>query len=170
MWGLLFFSGCVGWHDLFQRDRPDETLLTATLAAGRGGHADVALVLGCPASLGGGPSPCERCRVRAAVLAYQQGIVGALLFSGGAAHNRWVEGEVMARLARHNGVPPERTLVEGRALSTWQNVRFSGRIMRSRGLRTALVISVADHLPRARRFAEYYGIDVVGYRACDLPE
>jgi uncharacterized SAM-binding protein YcdF (DUF218 family) len=164
---LAPLCGCAGWHDLFQRDHPDEALLAATLAAGRGGPADVALVLGCPARKGGGVSPCERCRVRAAVSAYQRGAAGALIFSGGAAHNRWVEGEVMARLARDKGVPAERALVEGQALTTWQNFRFSQRIMRAHGLRTALIISAADHLPRARRFADYYGIDVTGYLACD---
>lgn len=162
----LLLSGCAPWHDLFQRDRPDEALIRSALIAPGPEVADVALVLGCPATAGGRVSECLRCRVRAAARAYRQGRAPYLLFSGGAAHNRHVEADVMARAAVDLGVPEERVLREGQSLTTWQNVRFAQRIMRARGLRTALVISVAEHLPRARRFVEYYGVPAT-YMACD---
>jgi uncharacterized SAM-binding protein YcdF (DUF218 family) len=40
--------------------------------------------------------------------------------------------------------------------------------MAQHGFHRALIISTADHLPRAERFAAYYGIDA-RYRACDRP-
>jgi hypothetical protein len=42
--------------------------------------------------------------------------------------------------------------------------------MKRRGFRTALVISTADHLPRARRIARFWGLDDrrAGYLACDV--
>lgn len=163
---LASLGGCAAWHDLFQRDRPDEALIQATLRAPGPARTDVAVVLGCPAEQDGSASACLRCRVRAAVRSYQAGQVRAVIFSGGAAHNRWVEGEVMAELAARAGVPAADLLVEGRALTTWQNLRYAGRIMRAHGFTTALVISAAEHLPRARRFTEYYGIPS-RYAACD---
>jgi uncharacterized SAM-binding protein YcdF (DUF218 family) len=162
-------AGCAPWHDFFQRDQPDEALIAQTLAAPGPERTDVAVVLGCPADPDGGLSPCLQCRVQAAVRSYRAGRVGALLFSGGAAHNRHVEAEVMAEAALRAGVPAARILVEGRSLTTWQNLRYAGRLMRGRALRTALVISAAAHLPRARRFTEYYGIPA-RYLACDRPE
>ena len=140
--------------------------MRAALAVPGPEAADVALVLGCPATAGGRLSDCQRCRVRAAATSYREGRAAYLLFSGGAAHNRHVEADVMARAAVDLGVPAERVLREGASLTTWQNVRFSKRLMGARGLRTALVISIADHLPRARRFVEYYGVPAT-YQACD---
>ncbi len=64
----------------------------------------------------------------------------------------------MAALSRAFGVAEKQILVEGRALTTWQNLRYAQRIMLAHGYRTALLISTRDHLPRARRFADYYGI------------
>ena len=86
--------------------------------------------------------------------------VKAVIFSGGAAHNRYVEGEVMATLANQSGVPRDRIFVEGQSLTTWQNLRYAQRIMQDHGFATALIISATNHLPRARRFAEYYHIPV----------
>ncbi|MCS6915207.1 MAG: YdcF family protein [Myxococcales bacterium] len=163
---LLPAAGCAAWHDLFQRDRPTEALVQAALAVPGPAVADVALVLGCPAAPDGTLSPCQQCRVRSAVRSFRQGRARYLLFSGGDAHNPWVEAEVMARAAVALGVPPERVLREDKALTTWQNVRLSWRLMRRHGLRTALVITTADHLPRARRFVQYHGLPAT-YRACD---
>jgi uncharacterized SAM-binding protein YcdF (DUF218 family) len=131
---------------------------------------DAALVLGCPANPDGTASPCERCRVKTATRAFRSGRVGALVFSGAAAHSPHVEADVMADLAIRRGVPGSLVFRERRALTTWQNVRFSARLLARRGYRTVLIISTADHLPRARRTARYYGLDDAhtGYAACDL--
>jgi uncharacterized SAM-binding protein YcdF (DUF218 family) len=66
-------------------------------------------------------------------------------------------------------VPAERVLRERRALTTWQNLRFSLAMLRARSAATVLVISTADHLPRARRIARYWGLDDAHarYFACD---
>jgi len=160
------FSGCAAWHDLFQRDQPDPTALAQALAQPTPSSTDVAVVLGCPSEDDGRPSLCLQCRVHAAQQVLTQGRVRALIFSGGAAHNRHVEAEVMAGLAQHRGVGRDQILLEGQSLTTWQNLRFSQRIMRAHGFQSALLISTRDHLPRARRFAAYYGIPVALY-ACE---
>jgi ceramide glucosyltransferase len=153
-------SGCAAWHDLFQRDRPSEELLREAMRLPSPASTDVGIALGCPSEDDGEPSPCLRCRVKGALRALREKRVQAVIFSGGAAHNRHVEGAVMASLARSLGVPDSQILVEGQALTTWQNLRNSQRIMNAHGFRTALLISTRDHLPRARRFAEYYEIPV----------
>ncbi len=157
---LALLAGCAPWHDLFQRDREDSELLAQTLRLPAPEHTDVAIALGCPADEDGAASECLQCRVRAAVEAVRQARVRAVIFSGGAAHNRFVEGEVMAALASQNGLAADQIYIEGRSLTTWQNLRYSQRIMREHGFSTALIISAKNHLPRARRFAEYYRIPV----------
>jgi vancomycin permeability regulator SanA len=154
----LLSWGCAAWHDLFQRDRPDGDTLAQALRLPAPTATDVGIALGCPSEDDGSPSDCLRCRVAGALRALRQKRVRAVIFSGGAAHNRHVEAEVMAALIRSYGVPESQIMVEGKALTTWQNLRNAQRLMRARGYETALLISTRDHLPRARRFADYYGI------------
>jgi uncharacterized SAM-binding protein YcdF (DUF218 family) len=163
---LLAQTGCAAWHDLFQRDKPSSQVYAEAQALPRPKATDVAVVLGCPANPDGTPSPCLRCRITATLAAYHRGEVRAAIFAGGAAHNRFIEAAVMAREAARLGMPQDAIFLEGESLTTWQNLRFSKRIMASHGFQTALLISTRDHLPRARRFAEYYGIPVA-LSACE---
>ena len=75
----------------------------------------------------------------------------------------------MADLAVRRGVPEAALRREGRALTTWQNVRLSRGLLDDMKARTTLIISTADHLPRARRIALFYGYtdEQTGYFACD---
>ena len=156
--GVISFSGCAAWYDLFQRDKPRPELYAEAQAQPKPRATDVAVVLGCPANSDGTPSLCLRCRIKAALAAYQQGKVRAAIFAGGAAHHRFLEAAVMAREAERLGMPREVIFLESESLTTWQNLRFTKRIMQEHGFATALLISTKDHLPRARRFADYYGI------------
>ena len=167
---IAFAAGCTGLRDVFtpyaKHPEEVESLLAEEAPLP---HYDAALILGCPALPDGSPSPCERCRVKSAVRQYRRGVVGKLVFSGGAAHSSDVEADVMGALAEHRGVPAADVLREPRALTTWQNVRFSLAILRAHALDTVLVISTADHLPRARRIARFFGLDDAHarYFACD---
>ena len=164
-------AACADARDLFRPYVPNrQEMYQVQILPWPGAVMDVGLVLGCPAEADGTLSPCEQCRVDAAVKAYESGLVRNLLFSGGAAHSPHVEADVMADAAIAKGVPAERVVRERRALTTWQNLRFSLAEMKRRGFRTALVISTADHLPRARRIARFWGLDDsrAGYLACDV--
>ena len=161
-------AGCTDLRDVFRPYAKHPEEVEALLAEETPlPHYDAALVLGCPALPDGTPSPCERCRVKSAVRQYRRGHVGRIIFSGGAAHSPAVEADVMGDLAVRRGVPAADVVREGRALTTWQNVRFSLRLMRPG--ETVLVISTADHLPRARRIARFWGLDDAHarYFACD---
>lgn len=164
-------ASCADGRDLFAPYRPRGDEIRAMLAWPRlQGRADVAIVLGCPAEDDGTASLCELCRIKSAVRAYREGRAARLLFSGGAAHSHHVEADVMADLANRNGVPESKILREGRAMTTWQNLRFAKKLLEDHALETVLIISTSDHLPRAHRIASYYGFDdrKSDYLACDV--
>jgi uncharacterized SAM-binding protein YcdF (DUF218 family) len=110
---------------------------------------DVIVVLGSPAKSDGRPSAEIISRVTEAVHEYERGVAPRLILSGGAAHNEFVEAEVMARLARSMGVPDSALVTEARALDTIQNARNSVEIMQRSAWKSAEVVTVPGHLPRA---------------------
>ncbi|MFL6465052.1 MAG: YdcF family protein [Bryobacteraceae bacterium] len=146
---------------------------------------DTIIVLGCPASPDGGPSPVQRERVSEGVRQYRAGVAPTLIMTGGAAHNRYVEAEVMAKIAEAQGVPPAAILEESWAQNTIQNAYYSFQMMKAHGWHSAEVVSSQSHLPRAslifarfpiryrmqgaRQSAEsefYYPWTVYAYEAC----
>jgi hypothetical protein len=68
--------------------------------------------------------------------------------TGGAAHNRYVEAEIMASIARAQGIPAA-ILEEPQAKDTIQNAYYSVQLMKEHGWSSAEVVSSASHLPRA---------------------
>jgi uncharacterized SAM-binding protein YcdF (DUF218 family) len=112
-------------------------------------HFDAIVVLGSPADSDGNPTPEELARVTESVREYDRGIAPRLIFTGGAAHNHFVESDVMAAAAAAQGIPPSAIFVETRAKDTIENACFSERLMKAHGWRSAEVVSSASHLPRA---------------------
>jgi len=112
-------------------------------------HFDAIVVLGSPADADGNPTPEQLGRVSEAVREYERGIAPRLLFTGGPAHNHYVEADVMASAAAAEGIPPSAIFVETRAKDTIQNSCFSERIMQAHGWHSAEIVTSAYHLPRA---------------------
>lgn len=112
-------------------------------------HFDAIIVLGSPANADGNPSPEQLSRVTEGVREYERGVAPRLLLTGGAAHNHFVEGQVMAKVAEAQGIPDSAIYVEGQARDTIQNVCYSARLMKAHGWRSAEIVSSAEHLPRA---------------------
>jgi uncharacterized SAM-binding protein YcdF (DUF218 family) len=110
---------------------------------------DAIIVLGTPADSDGNPTPELLDRVTEGVHEYQRGVAPRMVMTGAAAHNRFVEAEVMARVAEAQGVPASAILQEPRALDTIQNACYSARILESHRWHSAEVVSSASHLPRA---------------------
>lgn len=110
---------------------------------------DAIIVLGSPADDDGNPTPEQLARVTEGVREYERGVAPRLILTGGSAHNRYVEADIMARTAAAQGIPPSAIFIETRALDTIQNACYSTRIMQAHGWRSAEVISSASHLPRA---------------------
>jgi uncharacterized SAM-binding protein YcdF (DUF218 family) len=110
---------------------------------------DAIIVLGSPADSDGNPSPHQLARVTEAVHEYERGVAPRLIMTGGAAANRFVEAQVMARTAHAEGIPDAAIVVEPEARDTIENACYSVRIMKEHGWRSAEVVSSPSHLPRA---------------------
>jgi uncharacterized SAM-binding protein YcdF (DUF218 family) len=110
---------------------------------------DAIIVLGTPADGDGNPTPEQLARVTEAVNEYKRGVAPRLILTGGAAHNHFVEAQVMERSAEAQGVPESAIFVETHAMNTIQNACYSVRIMKAHGWRSAEVVSSASQLPRA---------------------
>ena len=112
-------------------------------------HFDAIVVLGNPADNDGNPTPTQLARVNEAVREYERGVAEHLIFTGGAAGNRFVEAQVMARTAEAQGIPASAILIEPQARNTIENACYSVRIMKERGWGSAEVVSSPSHLQRA---------------------
>lgn len=112
-------------------------------------HFDAIIVLGTPADSDGNPTPEQLARVTEGVREYERGVASKLILTGGPAHNRFVEAEVMANAAAAQGIPPSAILVETRAKDTIQNACYSAHLMKMHGWSSAEVISSPYHLARA---------------------
>ncbi len=122
-------------------------------------HFDTIIVLGTPANPDGTPSPEQRERTLEGVREYKAGIAPALILTGAAAHNQFVEAHVMATLAIAQGVPPSAVIEEDQAQNTVQNIFYSGRIMALHGWTSAEVVSSPSHLPRTVLILEHFPLN-----------
>ena len=111
-------------------------------------HFETIIVLGTPANPDGTPSPEQRERTLEGIREFKAGIAPHLIFTGGPAHNQFVEAHTMATLALAQSVPPDAILEEGQAQNTVQNIFYSQRIMAAHGWTSAEVVSSPSHLPR----------------------
>jgi uncharacterized SAM-binding protein YcdF (DUF218 family) len=110
---------------------------------------DAIIVLGKPADSDGNPTPGQLARVTEAVHEYKRGVAPRLILTGGAAHNRFVEAQVMARSARAQGIPESAITLEPNAMDTIQNACYADRIMKARGWSSAEIVTGAANAPRA---------------------
>jgi uncharacterized SAM-binding protein YcdF (DUF218 family) len=129
---------------------------------------DVLIVLGSPADADGNPTPAELQRITEAVHEYERGVAPRMIFTGGAAHNRFVEAQVMARTAEAQGVPAPVVFVEPEARNTIENACDSVRMMRSHGWWSAEVVSSPSHLPRAAMIFDRLPLEWRVHSAPDL--
>jgi uncharacterized SAM-binding protein YcdF (DUF218 family) len=138
---MLAVAGLLGWAAI-------ECALAPTANTSLE-HFDALIVLGYPADADGNPSPTQLARVNEAVREYERGVAPRIIVTGGAAHNRFVEAQVMARTAEAQGIPEAMVFEDPEALNTTENACDSLKIMRRHGWESAEVVSSASHLPRA---------------------
>lgn len=114
---------------------------------------DVIIVLGYPAKKYGSVSPILRERINKAAKLYHEGIAGVIICTGGAVGNNYVEADVMAQTLIELGVPDCSIIREKLAKGTYENLVNSKKIMKDRGLRTAVIVSSPWHLRKASSYA-----------------
>ncbi len=91
---------------------------------------------------------------------YLEGWAPLLVFSGGLGvitKNLWSEpeAELFARIARGMGVPESDILVETRSTNTGENVQFSRRLLKERGLEPRSLILVQKPYMERRAYATF---------------
>ena len=127
---------------------------------------DVAIVLG-----GGTKSDLildfsSRQRVRMGAYHLQQGNAGNLIMTGGMMRGLPITAaSAMRDFAVELGGDPAKVVLEERARTTFENLRFSFEIMDQRGWTTFAIISDAYHLARARELARFLGREPSGLGA-----
>ena len=131
----------LGWAALARELAPESNTHLARF--------DAIIVLGYKADSDGNPTPRQLARVTEGVREYMRGVAPRMILTGGPASNRFVEAQVMARVAASEGIPESAIFVEPHAEDTIQNVCYAARIMKAHGWRSAEVVSSAYQLPRA---------------------
>ncbi|WP_127585579.1 YdcF family protein [Paenibacillus koleovorans] len=123
-------------------------------------RADVGIVLG--ASLWNNePSPGLRERLDRALTLYKDGQVKHLIVSGGLDYNgsTLTEAEGMKNYLVRQGVPEEAVVLEPQARSTYDNVRYSKRLMAERGWTKAILITHEYHAARSYDIARFLDME-----------
>jgi uncharacterized SAM-binding protein YcdF (DUF218 family) len=149
--GCALVASVVGWAVLARALAPASNTNEYRM--------DAIIVLGYPANSDGNPTPEQLARVNESVHEYERGVAPYLIMTGGAAHNGFVEAEVMARTAAAQGIPASRIIVEPEARDTIENACYAVRLMKQHGWRRAEVVSSASHLPRAGLIFDKTGIE-----------
>ena len=123
--------------------------------------ADAIVVLGCRVDPDGSASAGLIRRLDRGIRLFQDGAGPLLVLSGGGA-GPVSEAESMRRVAVAGGVPRAALLVEPGSRDTVGNARETARLLRSRGVRSVLLVSDRTHLPRAALLFRLAGLRVAG--------
>jgi uncharacterized SAM-binding protein YcdF (DUF218 family) len=120
--------------------------------------ADAIVVLGA-AQYNGRPSPVLQARLDHAIDLYRRDLASTLIFTGGVGVGDTVsEAEVGRRYAGKHGVPLDQMMIEPAGLSSDQSMQTVARLMRSRGLESAILVSDPFHMLRLRLIARRLGV------------
>jgi uncharacterized SAM-binding protein YcdF (DUF218 family) len=133
-----------------------------------GRRADAIVVLGCRVGRDGAASAALRRRIDCGARLFREDAAPLLVLSGGGA-GPVSETEIMRCAALAMGVPEAALLVEARSRNTFENARETAGLLRSRGLRSVLLVSHRVHLPRAVLMFRLAGLEVVGWAGAYSP-
>lgn len=121
---------------------------------------DAIVVFGA-AEYSGHPSPIFRARLDHAYQLFERGLAPLIITTGGSGRDaRFSEGEVGREYLSRLGVPDVNLIAETQAGDTDQSAQRVAVILEANELKTALLVSDAYHLYRARRMMEREGITV----------
>lgn len=152
-WGLAFILLGMGWV-LFVLAQIGSVERNPAANATLSEPAEVGIVLGA-AMWGDEPSPGLRERLEQSLKDYEAGKFKWFLLTGGldTPTSRYTEAEGMANYLEQHGVPRDKMLLENKATSTYENLKFSQEMMEERGLTSALIITHTYHGNRALEIA-----------------
>lgn len=120
-------------------------------------RSDAIVVLGA-AQYDGRPSPVLKARLDHAVDLYRRGVAPVIIMTGGQAPGDTVsEAVVSRRYAIRQGVPAAAILTERGGMTTVESMQAVGRLMRSREMDTAVMVSDPFHMLRLKLLARQVG-------------
>ena len=125
--------------------------------------ADCILVLGAGLMPDGSPSLMLGERIQTGVDLYQAGVAPKLLMSGDHSRDDHDEVNAMKDAAMARGVPSEDVFMDHAGFSTYDSSYRARDIF---GVKKAVIVTQAYHLPRALWIARRMGLEAVGV-ACD---
>ncbi len=128
--------------------------------------ADVAVILSEGRYDDGSLTEASLERTLTGVRLYHQGVASRLLFSGGPCCGESASA-LMAKLAHELGVPRSALLLEEQSTRTHDGAVYSTRMLRERGVTSAMLITGPLHLVRAQRAFEAAGFPVHPVRASE---
>jgi vancomycin permeability regulator SanA len=133
---------------------------------GEAAQAPVVIVFGAQLAPGGTePKPFLRGRLDTAADLVRAGRAKAVLVSGDAGGDSGNEVAVMSRYLTDHGVPQRRIVLDGYGLDSYDTCRRAHDVY---GVRRAILVSQAFHLPRAVSLCRGLGVDADGVAArCD---
>jgi uncharacterized SAM-binding protein YcdF (DUF218 family) len=119
---------------------------------------DAIVVLGA-AQYDGRPSPVLRARLDHAVDLYRRKVAPVIIMTGGVGPGDTVsEAMVSRRYAARHGVPDSAILTERSGMTTLQSMRSVATMMRTRGMKSAVLVSDPFHMLRLKLLALRVGI------------
>lgn len=121
-------------------------------------RADAIVVLGARTYDDGRASWSLEDRVLTACELWREGRAPLLVMSGGPGDGDVHETDAMRRLALEDGVPDDAIRIDRDGVSTRATAANAAAILRAEGLSSALIVSHAYHLPRAKVAFERRGI------------
>ncbi|GCD10550.1 hypothetical protein Ctaglu_21730 [Clostridium tagluense] len=122
---------------------------------------DTIIVLGYPGTPDGKPSPIMRERVFKAVELFNKGYANFIICSGGSVYNKYIEADIMIKLAKSLGVPDSCLVRENKSINTYGNLLNSIDIMRRMNWSSAIVITSPWHLRRSSYLLSKFNITYV---------
>ncbi len=124
----------------------------------------VGLVFGAGLTPDGSPTPMLADRVDAAIALYRTGKVSRLLFSGDNSRPDYDEVGAMLSYALSKGMPGSAITLDHAGFDTYDSCYRARAIF---GVRAAVLVTQAFHMPRALYDCSHLGIDAVGLSTPD---
>lgn len=123
-------------------------------------QADVAVVLGTKTYVDGQLNECLLARLNKGIDLVKQNKVKALIMTGGRDQlDQPTQAQILASLARYQGVSASVIWTENKSSDTWENIKFAKQIIDKNKWQTVLVVTEPYHLLRALMIANHFGLD-----------
>jgi uncharacterized SAM-binding protein YcdF (DUF218 family) len=124
-------------------------------------HSADAIVVFGAAEYVGHPSPVYRARLDHAYELFEHGLAPVIITTGGAGKDpRYSEGQVGRDYLESRGVPDVNLIAETQGDNTEESVGRVANILRANGMHSALLVSDAYHLYRAKQMMAREGVQV----------